>query len=130
MIRGFLVIRYLLPAIAAGGAAVFLFFGLWPLLDPMDFYEEVADFPPYNEHFLHDIGAFQVGLGVTLLLALFWRSDALLVALAGSGVAAALHVWAHMADEEQGGSGSDTIFLGVVAALLLAGAAWRWTRSR
>ena len=130
MIRNFLMSRYLLPAIAGAGAAFFLFFGAWPLIDPLNFYEEVADFPPYNEHFLHDVGAFQVGLGLCLLLALIWRSDALLVALIGSGVAAALHVWAHVVDEDQGGSSSDTIFLAILAVLLLAGAAWQWQRSK
>jgi len=130
MIRNFMVPKYVVPAIAGAGAAFFLFFGLWPLLDPMNFYEEVADFPPYNEHFLHDVGAFQIGLGLTLAIALFWRSDALLVALIGSGVAAALHVWAHVVDEDQGGSSGDTIFLGILAVLLLAGAAWQWTRSK
>jgi hypothetical protein len=130
LIRNLMISKFALPVIAGVGAAFFLFFGLWPLIDPMNFYEEVADFPPYNEHFLHDIGAFQVGLGLTLLLALFWRSDALLVALIGSGVAAALHVWAHIADEDQGGSSGDTIFLAILAVLLLAGAAWQWTRSK
>ncbi len=130
MIRNLMISKFAVPAIAGAAAAFFLFFGLWPLLDPMNFYEEVADFPPYNEHFLHDVGAFQIGLGLTLALALFWRSDALLVALIGSGVAAALHVWAHVVDEDQGGSSGDTIFLGILAVLLLAGAAWQWTRSK
>jgi hypothetical protein len=32
----------------------------------------VATYPPFNEHLLHDIGAFNLGLGATLLLALAW----------------------------------------------------------
>jgi hypothetical protein len=130
MISNLMISRLALPALAGGAGALFLFLGLWPLLDPMNFYEEVADFPPYNEHFLHDVGAFQVGLGATLVFALIWRKDALLVALAGTGIAAALHAWAHFADEDLGGSSSDTFLLTVLAIALLAGAAWQFARSR
>jgi hypothetical protein len=130
MFRSLMISKLAIPIIAGVGGVFFLFFGLWPLIDPQDFFEEVADFPPYNEHFLHDVGAFQIGLGLTLILALIWRSEALMVALAGTGVAAALHVWAHIADEDQGGSSSDTIFLAVLAALLLGGAVWEFTRKR
>jgi hypothetical protein len=30
---------------------------------PHSFYDNVATFEPYNRHFLHDIGAFTIGLG-------------------------------------------------------------------
>jgi hypothetical protein len=118
--------RYLGLRIVAGlGALVFLVFGIWPIVDPQGFFDEVADFPPYNEHFLHDVGAFQVGLGLTLLFALIWPRDALLVAMLGTGIGAAIHVWAHVADSDQGGSDSDTTSLAVLAVLLLGGAAIR-----
>jgi len=121
---------YLLHALAGAGAAAFLATGLWPFFDAFSFYEDVAEFPPYNAHFLHDVGAFQVGLGATLALALVWRTDALLVALAGSGIGAAFHVVAHIADDDKGGTDAQTISLGVFAALLLAGAAWQRARGR
>ena len=122
--------NYILYALAGVGAAVFLATGLWPFFDAFSFYEEVAEFPPYNAHFLHDVGAFQVGLGATLALALIWRRDALLVALAGTGIGAAFHVVAHIADDDQGGTDGQTISLGVLAVLLLAGAAWQWAKGR
>jgi len=106
--------------------AVFLFFtGIWAFFDPESFYDEIATFPPYNEHFIHDFGAFQIGFGVTLLLALRVR-DAAFVALSGVGTGAALHAVAHIIDYDNGGKSSDPYVLGIIAAVLLAGAALRW----
>ena len=48
--------------------------GLWALLAPRSFADWI-DFPPYAEHLLHDVGAFQIGIGLGLLAALAW-SDA------------------------------------------------------
>ena len=51
-------------------AGVFLVgFGIWAFLSPSTFYSSIALFPPYNQHFLHDVGAFQVGLGIAFALA-------------------------------------------------------------
>lgn len=55
--------------------------GVYALAAPQSF-AEFANFPD-NVHFVHDAGAFQLGIGITLLLALAW-SDGLAVALAGS----------------------------------------------
>ena len=43
--------------------------GLWALLAPRSFAAWI-DFPPYAEHLLHDVGAFQIGIAVSLLAAL------------------------------------------------------------
>ena len=114
-----------LAILTALGAAVFLVFGLWSFLDPRSFFEQLAHFEPYNVHFLHDVGAFQVGIGATLAIALWRRTDAIFAALAGAGVGAAFHVAAHIRDHDLGGSVSDTVGLAVVAALLLIGAVWK-----
>jgi len=95
---------------AAGGA--------WAFVAPRSFYENVASFEPYNLHLLHDLGAFQLGLGAALLAALAWR-DALLVALAGGTVGAAVHFVSHLLDRDLGGRGSDPWTLGALALLLL-----------
>jgi hypothetical protein len=60
--------------------ALMLAGGVWALAVPGSF-AEFAEFP-YSRHFLHDAGAFQIGIGVTLLLAAAW-ADAAAVALAG-----------------------------------------------
>ncbi len=42
--------------------------GLLLLFAPEWFYANVADFPPFNRHFLGDIGAYTLTVGVGLLL--------------------------------------------------------------
>lgn len=110
--------------IAVLGAAIMLGFGLWAFLDPRGFYKGVAVWPPFNKHFIHDIGAFQIGLGLTLLLALV-RGDALFVALAGVGVGAAVHAAAHWIDRDLGGKTTDPWVMTALAALLVVGAVLR-----
>jgi len=111
--------------LSAFGAVFFLSIGLWAFLDARSFFDELADFPPYNAHFIHDVGAFHAGLGAVLALALLFPRDGILVALGGVGFGAALHVGGHVRDSDLGGSDGDTILLGILAALMLAGAAWR-----
>ncbi len=115
----------LLVGLTGLGAIFFLAFGLWAFLDARSFFDELADFEPYNAHFLHDIGAFQVGLGSALVLALWRRTDAIFVALAGAGIGAAFHAAGHIRDADLGGSDSATVVLAFVAVLLLASAGWK-----
>jgi len=94
--------------------------GLWALVAPHSFFSSVATFPPYNRHFVHDLGAFQIGLGVGLLAALRW-SDALLVALVGFTVAAGAHFVSHVLDHNLGGhTATDLVGLGLLAGAALA----------
>lgn len=114
-----------LPMFICGvGAAFFLLFGLWAFLDARSFFDQLA---PFNAHFLHDIGAFQIGIGATLALALWRSSDALFAALGGAGVGSVFHAVAHLNDHDLGGSVSDPIVFGVVALLLLGGATMRFS---
>jgi hypothetical protein len=62
--------RFVTAAILAA-AAVALVVAVWALVDPASFADTVKF--PTNEHFVHDIGAFQLGIGLTLVLALIWR---------------------------------------------------------
>ncbi len=99
--------------------------GIWALIDPSSFFDNVADWPPYNRHFIHDIGAFQVGLGAALLFALMWRGDAVLAALGGGAIGGTLHWISHIADEEFGGRDLDPYLLGIVALILVVTFVWR-----
>jgi PPOX class probable F420-dependent enzyme len=90
--------------------------GVWCLVDPGSFAEFVGF--PVHEHFLHDIGAFQLGLGVTLLLALIW-SDALATALAGFIVANTVHTVNHVMDMHLGGSAAQAWLLGAASVALV-----------
>jgi hypothetical protein len=99
--------------------------GIWALVDPSSFFDNIADWPPYNRHFIHDIGAFQVAIGAALLFALIWQGDAVLAALGGAAIGSTLHWIAHITDEGLGGSDSDPYLLGIVAFILVVTFVWR-----
>jgi hypothetical protein len=105
-------------------AVVLVGTGLWAMLSPESFYAAIATFPPFNRHFIHDIGAFQLGLAASLVLALI-ISDAFLVALGGNAVAAIAHFVSHVIDRELGGQPNDPLTIGLFALVLLALTAWR-----
>jgi PPOX class probable F420-dependent enzyme len=94
----------LLTAIAGG----------WALASP-DSFSDVVAFPPHH-HFVHDLGAFQLGIGATLLLATIW-ADAISVALAGYLVAGAVHTVNHLLDARLGGSATQTLLIGLLSLL-------------
>jgi hypothetical protein len=108
-----------------GIAAVLLLgTGFWAMLSPESFYAAIATYPPFNRHFVHDIGVFQLGLGASLALALI-VSDALLVALGANAVAASAHFVSHAIDRDLGGQPSDPLTIGLFALVLLGLTAWR-----
>lgn len=109
--------RIYLVAITALIGVITLGIGVWCLADPRSF-AEVVQFPEH-EHFLHDVGAFQVGLGLMLLLALIW-SDALATALAGYIVANTIHTVNHIVDLDLGGSPLQAWALGAASVGLIA----------
>lgn len=109
-------------AVAVLGIAFWLVMGTWAFLTPAGFYDAVATYPPFNAHFLRDAGAFMLGLGAGLAVALRWR-DALAAALAGSAVAALVHTAAHVVDRAQGGSLWDTLGLAALAVAFVVAAA-------
>ncbi|OBH29173.1 PPOX class F420-dependent enzyme [Mycobacterium sp. E1715] len=106
---------YLIAVTAAVGA-VTAGIGIWCLVDPASFADSVGF--ATHRHFLHDVGAFQLGLGVTLLLALIW-ADALATALAGFLVANTVHTVNHIVDLDVGGSTTQAWVLGGTSAALL-----------
>lgn len=115
--------------IALAVAVYYLVFGFWAFAFPRSFADVVATFAPFNQHLLHDVGAFQLGLAATLLAALIWR-DSLVAALVGVGVGSAMHLVAHVIDAGLGGRAVDPWALGVVVLLVIAGLALADRRSR
>ena len=105
-------------AVTAVAGAFMVAAGVWGLVAPGSF-TEFVDFPPH-EHFVHDAGAFQLGIGATLLLALAWR-DGLALALAGFLVANTVHAANHLIDLDLGGHAWDAP--GLAALSLVAGVA-------
>jgi hypothetical protein len=55
-------------AVVAGGL-LYLITGLTQLFMPAWFFENVGNFPPYNRHYIGDLGTFSLGLGIALLWA-------------------------------------------------------------
>jgi hypothetical protein len=100
--------------VAGLGIIFWVVTGLWAFSSPASFYDAVATYPPYNPHFIRDIGAFTLGLGGGLALGL-WVRDALAAVLGGSAVGGGFHVAAHVIDREQGGSLADTLGLAALA---------------
>jgi PPOX class probable F420-dependent enzyme len=96
--------------------------GGWAWAAPHAF-AEFVDFP-VHVHFLHDIGAFQLAIGLTLLLALIWR-DALATALAGFLVGNTVHAVNHFLDLDLGGQVGDAWALAVASVLLAVALALR-----
>lgn len=111
------------------GAAFFLVFGAWAFFAPHSFFTNIAPWDPYNEHFLHDAGAFQIGVGAALALS-FTTARGSVVGLSGAASAATLHAVSHVLDAGEGGRTTDPYVLAALALLLLLGllAAWRSPR--
>lgn len=99
------------------GAVSMLLYGVWAMVSPRSFTHSI-DFSPYNRHLVHDAGAFQVGIGVALVAALFVR-DGLTVALIGFATASGLHAVSHFADRDLGGHGSDVPILTTITLLAI-----------
>ncbi|SNS59380.1 PPOX class probable F420-dependent enzyme, Rv2061 family [Asanoa hainanensis] len=115
--------RRIVPAIAVLLALVTLAAGFWCLVAPADF-AALVDFPP-SRHFVHDAGAFQLGLGAGLLLAVVW-ADGFTVALGAYLVGGVAHTAAHIADRDVGGSTGQTTLIAVAAAVAALALVERW----
>ncbi|MGK8524273.1 hypothetical protein ACRS6B_23195 [Nocardia asteroides] len=98
-------------------AASMLGIGAWCRFDPAGF-AEWANWPEH-EHFLHDAGVFQIGIGLMMIAALAWR-DVVSVVLGGFVVSNTLHALNHAVDEG-GGHASDTWFLLMFSAIATVG---------
>jgi hypothetical protein len=88
--------------------------GVWAIIAPASF----AEFTQYafSEHFVHDAGAFQIGIGATLFLSLVVR-DSVVVALAGYLVSNSIHAGNHAIDLHLGGHKSDFWLLAAISVI-------------
>jgi hypothetical protein len=117
--------------VGAAGALFFVAGGLWAMVDPEGFFDKLATFEPYNEHFIQDIGAFMIGLGAVLAIA-SWRpaADALAVALLGVGIGSGAHVVSHAVGHDLGGEPAvDIPFFSIATVLLVTAGMLRWRDS-
>ena len=105
-------------AVVTIGGLFMLVVGIWAFFAPASFADLVAF--PYNRHLLHDVGAFQIGIGTTMLLALMW-TDGVMVVLAGYVVGSTFHLLSHILDRHIGGHSYDPLVLSVMVSVGLAG---------
>jgi PPOX class probable F420-dependent enzyme len=117
--------RLFITLVLLGSGAFMLAAGVWCLAWPHSF-AAFAGFP-YSRHFIHDAGAFQVSIGVTLLLAAAW-ADAAAVALAGFFAGNAVHAVNHVVDLDAGGNAAQAWGLGLLSLLVLAALVQRLRR--
>jgi PPOX class probable F420-dependent enzyme len=78
--------------------------GAWALFAP-DSFADAVGFARHT-HFVHDAGAFQLGIGITLVLGVAWR-DGPALALVGLLAANAIHTINHAVDLDLGGHSWD-----------------------
>lgn len=114
------------------GGASFLAAGLWAMIGPESFFDALANFAPYNQHFLQDIGAFLIGLGAVLVLAAIpSRADALGIGLVGVGLGSAAHTISHILGRNLGGNPDvDIPLLALATVVLLAAGVVRLREDR
>ena len=87
-----------LSVVVAALGAVQVAAGLSLLLTPVWFYGTIAEYAPYNRHFLGDTGAFVLALGIGLVLAARkLPQQRLLVGVAALG--SAVHTANHFIDD-------------------------------
>jgi hypothetical protein len=116
--------------VAAVAGLGYLAGGVWAMVAPRSFFDVIATYPPYNQHLLHDIGAFLIGVGIGTLAGV-WSRNALITGLAGVTAASVVHAVSHLVDADLGGHDSDPWLMAALAVVLLAAtAAAVATRSR
>lgn len=94
--------------------------GVWAFIDPRSFYDTLATFEPYHPHFLRDIGAAEIGVGVAALVSAL-HPRAVVAGLAGLTAFQVPHVVSHVIDVDNGGNpGFDIPALSLLAGLTAA----------
>jgi uncharacterized protein YjeT (DUF2065 family) len=116
--------------LAVVGAALVLP-GLLAFFSPGEFYAQIAGYPPRNDHFLRDLGAFQIGLGAVALLA--WLRPAMRApVLAILALHYALHTVSHvvdLGDSDPAWQGPAALAVQALATAVLAALAVRELRA-
>ena len=110
-------------AVLAVIGAILVLPGLLAFVSPEAFYEQIAGYPPRNDHFQRDLGAFQIGLGAFALLA--WRRpDIRAAAFAILALHYALHTISHVIDvgnSDPSWQGPVALAIQIAATVVLAG---------
>jgi uncharacterized membrane protein len=115
--------RYALRPLLAILGGYHLLLGIAIAVAPRDFYDKVAGYPPYNDHFLRDVATFYVALGAVTLIASgrrSWQVPILAFTVAQYGLHTINHL-VDIADSDPGWHGPAN-----VASLALIGVLAWW----
>ena len=109
--------RPMLLALAAGHAAV----GALMVLSPRTFFDELAGYPPFNDHFIRDIATYNLAYAAAFVTAAAksaWRAPVLTLAAIQYTLHVLNHVW-DVADTDPAWQGPvNLVVLGLVTAAL------------
>ena len=112
----------MVPAVLLVAGLSHLLLGTWAFLSPGTFYDAIATYPPQNDHFLKDVGSWQVALGAAAIIAARtpgWQRGMLAVLAVQYG----LHAISHAIDLDQADPeavGTATLVALSAAAVVLA----------
>jgi hypothetical protein len=101
-------------------AAFHVALGLYMLVDPGGFFDRIGQYAIRNDHYVGDLGAVYLGLGVALALAVSrpaWRAPLLVFAALWYGAHAVNHLFDIDEAESDARGISDTILLAIGAVL-------------
>lgn len=104
-------------------AAIQLGLGLLGLLAPGTFFDEIGTYAPQNDHYIGDLGAYNVAAGFGVAMAAMrpeWRVPILVVGAVLNG----LHAVNHLFDIGEASSDAKGVFDTIALALLAAGSAY------
>ena len=105
--------------LAAVVGVFYVVFGVWAFVAPLNFFSTIATFAPPNVHLFHDLGAFQIGFGLALILPVALRAP-VRVPLIAVLVASILHVISHIEDVRLGGNPTTAIAVLTLVCVALA----------
>lgn len=116
--------RFQQTLVAVSGA-LYVFTGAALLLASEWFFENIGHFPPFNRHFMADIGAFILPLGLGLLLAARApRSQRLFIGVVALG--SFIHLGNHLYDDWLGNAWEAQHFLVETLPLAFTALALGW----
>ncbi len=110
--------RLIVAATVAIGV-VHLVTAIWMVVAPRSFFDTLATFGVYNEHFQYDLAAFEAGIGLALLAAAKWTSLRV-GAVATAFAVTTFHAVNHWFDINAANDGSHADLFGAVSLTGLA----------
>ena len=116
------------PLLLIAGA-YHLALGAFMVVAPRTFFDEIAAYGVYNDHFIRDVASFYLAMGAVLLLAVgrrSWQVPVLVFCVLQYGLHVLNHIW-DVSDADPSWLGPVNL---IVLALIGAGLWWLWRAAR